>query len=116
MIGFVVGFVEVVDGVERRVVWWLMIEHAAHHHWVSTRVKGLHNMVVLQVDVGHHPWVWLLLLLMRVLKGALSNVGLLSWIALVGVVQCIALVSLNRVQGIQTVGTLGLAVVSVVMA
>lgn len=115
VVGFVVCFVEVVDRVEGRVVWWLMIEDAAHDHRLPARVKGLHNVVVLQAYVGHHAWVWLLLL-MWILKGALSHVSLLSWVTLVSIVQCVALVSLNRVEGVQAVGTLGLVVVSFGMA
>ena len=115
MVGFVVSFVEVVGRVECRFVWWLMIEHAAHDHRLSARVEGLHNMMVLQLNVGHRLWVWLLVLLVWILECALSCVSLLSRITLVRVVQCVTLVSLDCVESIQTVGALRLVVVSVVI-
>jgi len=73
-------------------------------------------MMVLQIYVGHHLWVWLLLLLMWILKSALSYVSLLRWITVVSVVQCVTLVSLNCVERTQTVAILGLVVVSFVHA
>lgn len=116
VVGFLVSFVEVVGRVECRFVRWRMIEHAAHDHRLSTRVEGLHNMMVLQLNVGHRLWVWLLLLLMWILEGALSCISLLGWITQVSVVQCVTLVSLDCVESIQTVGALRLEVVSVVIA